>query len=157
MALFKCPECGREISDKADCCPGCGCPASEFPQNKQVDTRTEVERIADEIFWEKPNNSWENAKLLAKRSGITFGEACTIMGQRRTDWKKRKRNGEFPDTEYCPLCGSSDVIAFEDPGFTTGEITKRGTFISITAPSSIRMKCNTCRYKWYPKKKKRRA
>lgn len=30
MALIKCPECGREISDKAGACPGCGCPASEF-------------------------------------------------------------------------------------------------------------------------------
>lgn len=26
MALIKCPECGREISDKAASCPGCGCP-----------------------------------------------------------------------------------------------------------------------------------
>lgn len=30
MALIKCPECGKEISDKALFCPGCGCPASEF-------------------------------------------------------------------------------------------------------------------------------
>lgn len=26
MALIKCPECGREISDKAVSCPNCGCP-----------------------------------------------------------------------------------------------------------------------------------
>lgn len=26
MALIKCPECGREISDKASACPHCGCP-----------------------------------------------------------------------------------------------------------------------------------
>ena len=26
MALFKCSECGREISDKAAACPFCGCP-----------------------------------------------------------------------------------------------------------------------------------
>lgn len=26
MALIKCPECGREISDKATACPGCGYP-----------------------------------------------------------------------------------------------------------------------------------
>ena len=30
MALIKCPECGREISDKAASCPGCGCPSSEW-------------------------------------------------------------------------------------------------------------------------------
>ena len=26
MALVKCPECGKEISDKASNCPGCGYP-----------------------------------------------------------------------------------------------------------------------------------
>lgn len=35
MALIKCPECGKEISDKAAACPNCGCPASEFNKNQQ--------------------------------------------------------------------------------------------------------------------------
>ena len=26
MALIKCPECGKEISDKASSCPSCGYP-----------------------------------------------------------------------------------------------------------------------------------
>ena len=26
MALIKCPECSKEISDKANSCPNCGCP-----------------------------------------------------------------------------------------------------------------------------------
>lgn len=26
MALIKCPECGKEISDKATACPNCGMP-----------------------------------------------------------------------------------------------------------------------------------
>lgn len=30
MALIKCPECGKEISDKAHACPNCGCPLSEM-------------------------------------------------------------------------------------------------------------------------------
>jgi hypothetical protein len=34
MALIKCPECGREISDKAISCPGCGCPISSDPCEK---------------------------------------------------------------------------------------------------------------------------
>lgn len=28
MALIKCPECGKEVSDKADSCPECGYPIS---------------------------------------------------------------------------------------------------------------------------------
>ena len=31
MALIKCSECGREISDKATACPGCGAPTAALP------------------------------------------------------------------------------------------------------------------------------
>lgn len=31
MALIKCPECGKLISDKAKSCPECGCPKECFP------------------------------------------------------------------------------------------------------------------------------
>jgi RNA polymerase subunit RPABC4/transcription elongation factor Spt4 len=29
MALIKCKECGREVSDKANNCPNCGCPVDD--------------------------------------------------------------------------------------------------------------------------------
>lgn len=35
MALIRCPECSKEISDKATSCPGCG-----FPLNKNSNTNT---------------------------------------------------------------------------------------------------------------------
>jgi uncharacterized membrane protein YvbJ len=33
MALIKCPECGKEISDQAIKCPKCGCPINETHVN----------------------------------------------------------------------------------------------------------------------------
>ena len=30
MSIIKCPECGKEISDKAEKCPNCGCPMEEI-------------------------------------------------------------------------------------------------------------------------------
>lgn len=35
MALIKCPECNREISDKASICPHCGFPISSKESNKE--------------------------------------------------------------------------------------------------------------------------
>ncbi|MBR0090271.1 MAG: zinc-ribbon domain-containing protein [Lachnospiraceae bacterium] len=34
MALMKCPECGKEISDQAPVCPNCGCPVNAGAQEK---------------------------------------------------------------------------------------------------------------------------
>ena len=48
MALIKCPECGREISDKAECCPRCGCPASEWINKEEEKKVQELERIEPE-------------------------------------------------------------------------------------------------------------
>lgn len=35
MALIKCPECEREISDKANVCPNCGCPIEKVNGDTQ--------------------------------------------------------------------------------------------------------------------------
>lgn len=35
MALISCPECGKEISDKAVSCPNCGIPINQQPQQAQ--------------------------------------------------------------------------------------------------------------------------
>ena len=36
MAIIKCPECGREISDKAKVCINCGCPIEANSKNGKV-------------------------------------------------------------------------------------------------------------------------
>ena len=30
MALISCPECKKDVSDKASACPNCGCPLSDI-------------------------------------------------------------------------------------------------------------------------------
>lgn len=40
MALIKCPECGKEISDKATVCPNCGYPITSEPI---IDSNTDGE------------------------------------------------------------------------------------------------------------------
>ena len=36
MALIKCPECEKEVSDKASACPHCGCPLTSDDQLKEM-------------------------------------------------------------------------------------------------------------------------
>ncbi len=35
MALVKCPECNKEFSEHADCCPNCGCPMSVIKKQQE--------------------------------------------------------------------------------------------------------------------------
>lgn len=38
MALIKCSECGKEISDRAVACPNCGCPVQNIMSNDPIKT-----------------------------------------------------------------------------------------------------------------------
>lgn len=42
MALIKCPECGKEISDKASSCPNCGYPIESLSQEGIVKIKVSV-------------------------------------------------------------------------------------------------------------------
>ena len=41
MALIKCPECGKEISDKAEACPNCAYPIAQLSGNHKTSEETE--------------------------------------------------------------------------------------------------------------------
>lgn len=45
MALIECPECGKEISDKARSCPGCGCPIGTADQGAVNKITTKKQNI----------------------------------------------------------------------------------------------------------------
>lgn len=48
MALINCPECGKQISDRAPACPNCGCPISATPVDApKVDRTAEIEKYLD--------------------------------------------------------------------------------------------------------------
>ena len=49
MALIKCPECGKEISDKAASCPNCGC-LLELKQINAVKEENENNTDEDKFF-----------------------------------------------------------------------------------------------------------
>ncbi len=50
MALIKCPECGKEISDKASACPNCGCPVDYRGHEEVFDDN-------DNVMWHEDDES----------------------------------------------------------------------------------------------------
>lgn len=75
MAMIKCPECGKDVSDKAKCCPNCGCPIEFLIPNGIVKIKVSALNAAsglngnqkvsissnDKVLWE--GNSGEVAEL----------------------------------------------------------------------------------------------
>lgn len=68
MALIKCPECGKEISDKATACPNCGCPMADMVTSGVVKIRLpRTEQMADGfvgLFSSKAASISSNGKAL---------------------------------------------------------------------------------------------
>ncbi len=40
MSLIKCTECGKEFSDKAECCPSCNCPTRNIINDTYKNSNT---------------------------------------------------------------------------------------------------------------------
>lgn len=82
MALIRCKECGKEVSDKADKCPNCGCPVSYSLD----DTEDEKENTSEDE-WEEWKPSTEeiinNTKDKIKRKDSVlsvFAFIVSILG-----------------------------------------------------------------------------
>lgn len=69
MALVKCPECGREVSNKAVSCPGCGCPIADFKVKNSIDT------LLDELYNKYPNEMVKAIKELREVTGMDLKSA----------------------------------------------------------------------------------
>ena len=87
MALIKCPECGREISDKAAACPNCGCPLSEMITSGVVKIKLpRTEQMADGFM------------------GLLASKTASISSRGKTLWSgKHGETASFTIDEPTPI------------------------------------------------------
>ena len=50
MALIKCPDCGKQISDKAGACPNCGCPIANRPTTVKIRCLSDDRHVKRMVF-----------------------------------------------------------------------------------------------------------
>ena len=63
MAMISCPECGKQISDRAFSCPNCGCPINAVPAgNTQESAAKEVEKLLVLARRAREGSDGKNAK-----------------------------------------------------------------------------------------------
>lgn len=101
MALITCPECGHQISDKADNCPNCGCPV-EKKTNKCKECGVELPEGCKEC----PNCGLPVNKIPTQQQGSLVSYAfCPHCGAKYNNKNK---------VEFCPKCGRS-ISTGENP------------------------------------------
>lgn len=77
MALIKCSECGKEISDKADKCPNCGCPVKKQPYTVTInDTVVDIDSI-----WENHSNKNDFIKHIKNTYKLNDNDCLDIYNK----------------------------------------------------------------------------
>lgn len=147
MALIKCPECGREISDKSDRCIHCGYPLEQKKSDQVIvngivfkkdffcdPNISKIDKIR--VLRQKPDLSLEVAKntVEAWTDISKIPDSITLVTE--TQQKEIERN-----TVKCPKCGST-AIQTVNRGYSlmTG-------FLGSGSPRNV---CQKCGYKWKP-------
>ncbi|MDY9920862.1 MAG: hypothetical protein U2P59_03445 [Synergistota bacterium] len=82
MALIKCTECGKDISDKATACPNCGCPIEEILTRLEDRAKNEKQRAklqTDKLIEEKKTLEKENSTKAMQIKQMIFFLAMLIV------------------------------------------------------------------------------
>lgn len=135
MALIKCPECKKEISDKSEKCIHCGYPIRNTPYAHEIVNGIDYDFS---FLYEKPHTKVQQIKEI-----VDLTHCDLIQGKNIVE----KYN--FPKIEYsedenkikCPKCGSISISTI-NRGYSiiTG-------FIGSGSPRNV---CQKCGYKWKP-------
>lgn len=77
MALIKCSECGKEISDKAETCPNCGCPVKKQPYTVKInDTVVDIDSI-----WKNHRNKNKFIKYIQNTYKLKYNDCLDIYNR----------------------------------------------------------------------------
>lgn len=110
MSLISCPECGKEISDKAEHCPMCGCPASEWK-----DVRSDINLVVGEVLSKySENNKVRAIQELREKTGCGLKEVKEAVDAYYEQKKgytslQPQQSQSNPHVFKCPRCSSLNL------------------------------------------------
>ena len=150
MALIKCQECGKEISDRATSCPHCGCPLVE--KNHCIINGVDVDcsfifndydiELRQMEMMEHTNLTASVADKIVEKWSKT-GKIPPVFNGKVSTWEEdhRRKSEEYNSKVHCPKCDSTAIQTINRGySFWTG-------FLGSGSPSNV---CQKCGYKWKP-------
>ena len=79
MALIKCPECGKEVSDRAPACINCGFPLSEIKSSTVVSNEPRDCRLVIESIPNGSSKQLPAINIICDITGMSFNEAKALV------------------------------------------------------------------------------
>lgn len=158
MALIKCPECGKEISDKAPVCIHCGCPLQE-PKNTKCIINGKEYDLGFLLDDSDPNYSiaYKVKDFYKLTNCDRLGDATEIVKQIISSQSipkalRVKAKSVLSQYNYtpednrprCPHCNSTNIQSI-GTGERIGSIMMFGMFSKKMNKS---FKCLDCKYTW---------
>lgn len=147
MALIKCLECGKEISDKASACPNCGCPIEKGKAENVCSINGIKYNLTEELNLIKSSlDGTEVALKLCSKCDLHIKDAIEL-------YQIIQNEGTVPEIyvsrnanciPHCPTCNSSSVEKI-----SVGKKIVGGAMFGVLS-SDVRasMYCKNCGYKW---------
>lgn len=149
MALIKCPECGKEISDKSSSCIFCGYPIDEL-----LNSICKINGVEFDLssYKEKIDSSNQNKDILSeieyelfdKIETITIDESEELLNIILTTNKIPKSFNSHHTSALlprCPRCGSTSI--------STGSRGWKWTTGFIGSGKTVN-RCANCGHMWEP-------
>lgn len=128
MALIKCPECGKEVSDQADSCPNCG-----FPIKKQL--HKDIENILSDASLSRPVKIREIQKI----KQWDLKEIINIVKEYEESHPRSIKPKE-PTGPVCPKCGSTEFTPVRRKwSLMTGIFTNKVDLICNKCGTKVKM------------------
>lgn len=155
MALINCPECNKEISDKAECCINCG-----YKLPKQ-------EPMFQGVYCPSCLKTSIKTKIdVCPYCNIKFKDSIYGTHRETCDYTENhpelKQSPEFSEEAYnkrinyvpveygssssakCPTCQSANISKIS----TTSKVAGAAMFGLFSKTARSQFKCNNCGYKW---------
>ena len=137
MALIKCPECGKEISDKAKMCIGCGFPLDEYMKDDKKDDIVVESGKEGEGSKRTSSSPYSCICLKCGKENLITKDYCAYCGNKLLN-QKIERDLSYPTKKefhgiykynfwgqksevYCPRCGSENCQYFTTEKFVPGK------------------------------------
>ena len=144
MALFQCPECGHQVSDKAVACPNCGCPVSCSPEEHYTFEYNGITKdISAVVNYLRAGQKRHAVGDIFEHFNATPTEAAEIF-----NGIKSKYNIVIPEpvkpVPKCPTCGSEKIHKLS----AGARGVSLGLFGLASKTARSQFVCDNCGYKW---------